>query len=68
MIEIDVLIKYELFSAKGTIIKEKNYLDVFIYERQSENYLPRFEKGELVNIQDCFVEEGITTVFFSFFI
>lgn len=59
---MEVLIGNEVFSAKGTIIKEKNYLDVFKYEKQSENFLPRFVMGERVSIVDCFVEESVTTV------
>lgn len=59
---MEVSIGSELFTAKGTIIKEKNYLDVFIYEKQGENTLPRFVVGERVAVTDCFVDESMTTV------
>lgn len=59
---MEVSIGTELFTAKGTIIKEKNYLEVFKYEKQTENFLPLFRVGERVLITDCHVEESWTTV------
>ena len=60
--ELQVAIGYEWFNARGIIIKEKNYLDIYKYERQSENSLPPFHVGEQVRIIDSHVEESMTTV------
>lgn len=60
--ELQVAIGYEWFNARGVIIKEKNYLDIYKYERQSENSLPPFHVGEQVGIIDSHVEESVTTV------
>lgn len=57
-----MMIGNEAFSAKGTIIKERNYLEVYKYEKQSENFLPRFTVGEHVPVVDCCVEESVTVV------
>lgn len=56
------MIGNEAFTAKGTIIKERNYLDVYKYEKQSENFLPPFTVGEHVPVVDCCVEESTTVV------
>lgn len=53
----------ELFTAKGTIIRERNYLDVFKYERLNENTLPTFVVGEEVEVASLCVEESTTVVF-----
>lgn len=63
--ELQVAIGYEWFNARGVIIKEKNYLDIFKYERQSENTLPPFRIGEQVPIIDSHVDESMTTVSIS---
>ena len=62
MIDLQVGIGSELFTARGTIIRERNYLDVFKYERLSENVLPSFVVGEEVEIVSLTVEESTTVV------
>ena len=52
----------ELFTAKGTIIRERHYLDVFKYERLNENTLPSFVVGEEVEVASLCVEESTTVV------
>lgn len=52
----------EVFRAKGTIVKERNYLDVFKYERLTENLLPPLQVGEKVTLASLSFEEGKTTV------
>lgn len=52
----------EVFRAKGTIVKERNYLDVFKYERLTENLLPPLRVGEKVAHASLSFEEGKTTV------
>lgn len=61
--ELQVGIGTELFTAKGTIIRERNYLDVFKYERLNENTLPTFVVGEEVEVASLCVEESTTVVF-----
>ena len=60
--ELQVSIGLELFTARATLIKERNYLDVYKYDRQGENSLPPFHRGETVPLVDCHVEESQTTV------
>lgn len=52
----------EVFRAKGTVVKERNYLDIFKYERLSENTLPPLQAGEKVKVASLTVEKGSTTV------
>ena len=52
----------EVFRAKGTIVKERNYLDVFKYERLTENLLPPLQVGEKVTLASLSFEECKTTV------
>ena len=67
-IELEVFIGNEGFTAKGTIIKEKNYLEIYVYEKQGENFLPHFSLNENVPVLSCFVDEGTTTVFSTSFV
>ena len=43
---IEALVGSEKFSAKGLIIEEMNWLEVFPYEKWSDSYLPPFQRGE----------------------
>ena len=52
----------EVFRAKGTVVKERNYLDIFKYERLAENTLPLLRVGEKVKVAARSVEQGTTTV------
>ena len=51
-----------MFRAKGTVVKERNYLDIFKYERLAENTLPLLRVGEKVKVAALSVEQGATTV------
>ena len=51
-----------MFRAKGTVVKERNYLDIFKYERLAENTLPPLRVGEKVKVTALSVEQGTTTV------
>jgi DNA topoisomerase-3 len=44
--KIEVLCGGEHFSAKGILIEELNWLDVFPYEKWSDSVLPPVNKGE----------------------
>ena len=52
----------EVFRAKGTVVKERNYLDIFKYERLAESTLPPLRVGEKVKVAALSVEQGTTTV------
>ena len=40
--KVEYQIKDEFFTLKGLIIVEKNYLDVYIYEKWNANTIPNF--------------------------
>lgn len=44
--KVDVTLGGEHFSAKGLIIEEQNWLEIFPYEKWSDTVLPPFTKGE----------------------
>ncbi|KAG7157742.1 DNA topoisomerase 3-alpha-like [Homarus americanus] len=44
IVEIDI--EGELFSANGLIILERNYLEVYHYDRWSDKVMPRYEEGQ----------------------
>ncbi|KAI5479873.1 DNA topoisomerase III [Pseudohyphozyma bogoriensis] len=58
-VEIDIA--GELFSATGLSITERNYLDVYIYDKWNGNMLPRFQEGERFEPTTCEIKEGTTT-------
>ncbi len=44
--KVDVSLGAEIFTAKGLIIEEMNWLEVFHYEKWSDTVLPQINKGE----------------------
>lgn len=44
--KVDVQFGEEMFTTRGLIIEEQNWLEVFIYERWSDSYLPPFKEGD----------------------
>ncbi|GAA5939357.1 DNA topoisomerase 3 [Sporobolomyces koalae] len=58
-VEIDI--SGEHFSAKGLIVRERNYLDVYIYDKWQGNYLPDFQVGEQFEPDELEIKEGSTT-------
>ncbi|CDW85516.1 dna topoisomerase [Stylonychia lemnae] len=50
--KIDLTIGDELFTAKGLIIEEKNWLEVFTFDTWSDTYLPQMVKGEQFDINN----------------
>lgn len=60
--EVDLEIANERFSAQGLIVKERNYLEVYPYDRwESSSQLPTFTQGEIVIPDSCTMTEGKTT-------
>jgi DNA topoisomerase-3 len=45
----------------GLIIRERNYLDVYIYDKWNGNHLPDFEVGERFMPDELELREGATT-------
>lgn len=52
----------ELFTANGLMVLERNYLDIYIYNKwQSSKKLPTLVEGEIVNITNGKLKEGKTS-------
>ena len=45
----------------GLVVTQRNYLDVFPYDKWSNKELPRFEEGETFNPSVCELKEGQTS-------
>lgn len=59
--EIDLQYGEELFSAHGVIVLERNYLDVYIYEKWNDTAeLPKFTVGEQFEPTEAMMTEGKT--------
>ncbi|CAG8000953.1 unnamed protein product [Penicillium nalgiovense] len=60
----DIEIQYgdEFFHANGLIVLERNYLDVYVYDKwESSQQLPNFERGELFEPTEANIFDGKTT-------
>ncbi|GAA5979660.1 hypothetical protein JCM5350_003800 [Sporobolomyces pararoseus] len=58
---VEIEIAGEHFTAKGLIVRERNYLDVYIYDKWQGNYLPDFQVGEQFEPDELELKEGTTT-------
>ncbi|GAA5824127.1 hypothetical protein JCM5353_006152 [Sporobolomyces roseus] len=58
---VEIEIAGEHFSAKGLIIRERNYLDVYIYDKWQGNHLPDFQIGEQFEPDELELKEGMTS-------
>ncbi|KDR67536.1 hypothetical protein GALMADRAFT_79789 [Galerina marginata CBS 339.88] len=58
---VDVMCGGEEFSATGLVVKEKNYLNVYVYEKWNGHYVPDFQEGEEFEPTTCEVREGQTS-------
>jgi len=59
---IDVEIADELFVAKGLMIKERNYLEIYKYENWSDRSIPVFVNGEAFRPTELTMTSGRTQV------
>ncbi|PFH57509.1 hypothetical protein XA68_14912 [Ophiocordyceps unilateralis] len=60
--DVDVEYGDERFHARGIIVLERNYLDVFIYERWDNTAeLPQFSRGEQFEPTEAMMTEGKTS-------
>ncbi|KAF9094132.1 DNA topoisomerase [Mortierella sp. GBA35] len=58
--DIEAVIHTETFKATGLIIKERNYLDVYPYDKWSGTVLPNFEEGEEFVPTEFMMKHGAT--------
>ncbi|BEI85325.1 hypothetical protein CcaverHIS002_0507260 [Cutaneotrichosporon cavernicola] len=58
---VEVEIAGEYFSASGLIVLERNYLDIYPYDKWAGKNLPDFQFGEQFVPDVCELEEGTTT-------
>ncbi|POR33202.1 DNA topoisomerase [Tolypocladium paradoxum] len=60
--DVDVQYGDEKFSARGVIVLERNYLDVFIYDKwENTAELPNFTRGEEFEPTEAMMTEGKTS-------
>ena len=60
--EVEIQYGDELFHANGLIVLERNYLDVYVYDKwESSQKLPNFQKGELFEPTEAKIFEGKTS-------
>lgn len=59
--EVELEISSERFLARGLMVTERNYLDVYPYDRwESSDQLPPFIQGEIVEPTECKMTDGTT--------
>ncbi|XPS81938.1 DNA topoisomerase [Ascochyta lentis] len=59
--DISLLYGPETFNASGLVILERNYLDVYIYDRWGNQELPPFIEGEVFEPTEAILSEGKTS-------
>ncbi|KAF9922610.1 DNA topoisomerase [Linnemannia zychae] len=59
--DIEAVIHTETFKATGLIIKERNYLDVYPYDKWTGTVLPNFVEGEEFIPTEFMMKHGATT-------
>lgn len=60
--EVEIQYGDEFFHAKGLIVLERNYLDIYVYDKwESSTQLPHFEVGENFEPTEAKITEGKTT-------
>ncbi|KAL1411723.1 DNA topoisomerase [Vanrija albida] len=58
---IEIQIAGEFFSTSGIVVLQRNYLEVYPYDKWTSNPLPDFEEGEEFMPTACELKEGSTT-------
>lgn len=59
--DISILYGPETFHASGLVILERNYLDVYVYDRWSNQELPPFIEGEVFEPIEAILSKGKTS-------
>ncbi|CAD6923627.1 unnamed protein product, partial [Tilletia laevis] len=57
---VEMEVAEERFAASGLIIQERNYLDVFVYDKWKGTILPHFTANEVIMPTACNLHEGRT--------
>lgn len=58
---VEARIMNEDFDARGLIVLERNYLEVYTYDKWKGNYLPDFEQGDQFMPSSLLLNSGTTT-------
>ncbi|TFK18289.1 prokaryotic type I DNA topoisomerase [Coprinopsis marcescibilis] len=58
---VEIVCGGEEFTATGLIVLERNYLEVFPYDKWGDQFLPVFEQGEVFVPSLCELREGQTS-------
>lgn len=60
--EVEIQYGEEMFHANGLLVLERNYLDVYVYDKwESSQQLPKFERGETFEPTEANISDGKTT-------
>ncbi|OLN93947.1 DNA topoisomerase 3 [Colletotrichum chlorophyti] len=60
--DIEILYGEETFHARGLLVLERNYLDVFIYEKWNDSaQLPQYTQGEVFQPTEAMMTDGKTS-------
>ncbi|PWY91055.1 DNA topoisomerase III [Aspergillus heteromorphus CBS 117.55] len=60
--EVEIQYGDEFFHAKGLLVLERNYLDVYVYDKwESSQQLPNFQMGELFEPTEAKIFDGKTS-------
>ncbi len=57
---VSIEIASETFTAKGLMIKEKNYLEIYTYEKWNSKTIPYFEKDQTFTPSELKIVNGFT--------
>ncbi|CAH1767113.1 3439_t:CDS:10 [Entrophospora sp. SA101] len=58
---VKIQVHEEKFAAKGLVILETNYLDVYPFDQWTGTFLPDFQQGEQIIPTSCEMKDGQTT-------
>lgn len=59
---VDILYGEELFQAHGVVVLERNYLEVYVYDKWTGTaQLPKFTVGEMIEPTEALITEGKTS-------
>lgn len=58
---VNAVVGHESFHCQGTIVTERNYLEVYPYEVWDDRTLPAFAPGQALRPESLLLEEGRTT-------
>ncbi|EAS00239.2 DNA topoisomerase (macronuclear) [Tetrahymena thermophila SB210] len=59
--EVEVKFNDESFNIDGLVVKEKNYLEIWTYEKWNDSIVPPLQPGQVIIPQKILLQEGKTT-------